>query len=265
MNCIFTHKHAKKVDGGIIPLDCSRFIFPDKTGDIFELEFLESGFSESKELHTGIATFVHFQLINPPKALSLPSFVIAADDYNKIISFRYPEMYDILSILAPYKEIYAQLIDFSPHGVIGLHFNGVVDLIDYSSFIDADFKQTQSYDLKHHFLGKKAYGIEKVSDTSFLIIDDYFSVAVSLHIDPTTKQIQDKKFILRRYGLVDDIQKYKEYKNFYVVKDGTTNLLITETFPEGQYETIETERVDENFTKIKLKNLQVGVYVLGEL
>lgn len=195
----------------------------------------------------------------------VPSFVLAADDYHKIFVFHYPEMHNIMSILAPYRKLYAQFLDLYPHGVVGLHYEGTVDVIDYKSFTETEFV-AKSHDLKQYFEGKNTYGLQKISDNKFLIIDDYFTVAIVIEIDPKTHAIQEKKFDLKQYNLVDNLEVFKGYKDVYVVKDDSKYLLVTETIFEGEpKEEPEVHNVDDSFTKIILKNIQVGIFVLGEL
>ena len=69
-----------------------------------------------------------------------------------------------------------------PFGLIGLHIDGLVDLIEYNSFATAEFV-SKTYDFKHYFEEKNAYGLEKISDNHFLVIDDYFTLVLSVQID----------------------------------------------------------------------------------
>lgn len=173
---------------------------------------------------------------------------------DKIYAFKYPEIYEILAILLPVRKKYSQFLNLEPQGLVGIQANGDFDLIDFSSFYDAEFR-AKPYQIPHNFFeaSEGALTALKISTNSFLMTNNTCSKYIICELDPATKEPRYSQHADDN-GPINNQGSY--HRDFYIVNDENKQLLVTETSGDNLSVQVRSETHPESLT---LKNIKVKI------
>jgi len=157
-------------------------------------------------------------------------YAMFTDGYHKLKICKFPEIYHITNIFAPYSnKNFLKIIDLSPNALVGLLSNGDAVLIELSSLETNEYQGTE-LNIPEKLEGKKLFDIVKIDSQHFLGIDDYYTIVGIFRLEGTKvthqkiENISDQKVLgdvkefyskrsVEAYKVGDKVEVFLKFEN----------------------------------------------------